>query len=132
MYVAYYIVNINVSILLRVVVNDSVFVFVGEPVTVGEGVRVTIDCSQLIDEATNNGSKNFTITWYNPYGTPHNDSCSTYFNVSADSMQLIFPNTSVSLAIDGHLVVDGNYTCEVCGDTDACINRSTLLYVCSE
>ena len=37
--------------------------FIGEPVIVPDDVRVTIDCSQLIDQAISSGVPNPAVTW---------------------------------------------------------------------
>ena len=39
-------------------INESVFVFAGEPVTVRDDMRVVIDCGQLIDRAISDGIPN--------------------------------------------------------------------------
>ena len=121
----------NIYMLLSyVVVNDSVFVFVGKPVVVGEDIRVTIDCSQLIDNAISNGTKNPTVTWYDTGGRPAVDGHAGYAEISADGRQCIFPSTFIPHG--AHLPIDGNYTCEVCSDPDTCVNRSTMFTVCGE
>ena len=103
-------------------VNVSVGVFVGEPVTVGEDVRVTIDCSPLIDEAINNGILNPTVTWFKDRAELSNGSAPNV-EISADRRRLIITNTS--LAVGGRLGTEGNYTCKV-------KNRISSSRVCGE
>ena len=110
-------------------VNDSVFVFVGEPVRVGEDIRVTMDCSRLIDDVINNGTQNTTVTWYDHIGTPIDGRyVASGAVISADGRQCIIPVTSIIPQYG----IDGDYTCEVCSDANACITRSTTLFVCGE
>lgn len=111
-------------------VNNSLTVYVGEVVRVGEEVRLTIDCSQLIDAAIGSGNLNPDVTWYGIHGLPITNLTSPYAEVSADNRQLIFPETLVPYG--AHLGIDGNYTCEVCSDADTCVNNSTTLYVCGK
>ena len=111
-----------------VVVNETVVVFVGEPVIVREDVQVTINCSQLIDEAINNGISNPNVTWYKDGVAITNSSHMNIF-ISADDRLCIITDTSLS--IDDQLGTAGNYTCEVC-NTTGCINETTSQFVCGK
>ena len=101
--------------------NDSLDVFVGEPVTVREDVRVTIDCSPLIDAAVSKGIQNPTVTWYKTGAVITNGST---VNV------VIFPDnrlciiTDTLLAVGGQLGTDGNYSCQVCTSMECNITNS--------
>jgi len=110
------------------VVNETVVVFVGEPVIVREDAQVTINCSQLIDEAINNGISNPNVTWYKDEVAIINGSHMNIF-ISSDDRLCIIANTSLS--IDDQLGTAGNYTCEVCSTT-GCINETTPQFVCGE
>ena len=116
---------------LLLVINGSVVVFVGEPVVVGEDVRVTIDCSQLIDEAIADGIPNPTVTWFRD-GDKLTNATVTAVEISADMRLCIITDTS--LAVGGQLGNDGQYTCEVCEDpTDKnCRNATTSNAICGE
>ena len=108
-------------------VNNSIFVSVGELIRVGEDIQVTIDCGQLIDDAINSGVQNPTVNWYDNHGTPI-DGRYTFSNavISADGRQCTIPHTSLPHRIG----MDGNYTCQVCSDANTCINASSYYFVC--
>ena len=92
-------------------VNESVAVFVGEPVLVSTKVRVTIDCSPLIDRAIANGISNPTVRWFRD-GFELSNGSATNVEISANRRLLIITETAVS--VGGRLGNDGNYTCDVC------------------
>ena len=114
--------------LFYVVVNESLVVFVGEPIVVGEDVRVTIDCSSLIDEATDNGIPNPTVTWFKDGAEISNVSVPNV-EISADKRFCIITDTL--LAVGGQLGNAGQYTCEVC-DSTICMNKTSHLFVCGK
>ena len=109
-------------------VKESLVVFVGEPVRVGEDVRVTIDCSRLIDEAIDNGITNATVTWFKDGAELSNGSIPNV-KISADKRFCIITDTS--LAVGSQIGNAGQYTCEVCDGT-ICMNRTSHLFVCGK
>ena len=113
-----------------IVINKSVVVFVGEPVTVRQGVRVTIDCSNLI-QARDGGITNFNVTWYKD-GIVLSNGSATHVLISKDRSLCIITDTL--LAAGGQIGTDGNYTCEVCpsGSSGNCTSRNTCQAVCGE
>ena len=111
-------------------VNESLVVFVGEPVVVGEDVRVTIDCSRLIDEAIAIGIPNPTVTWFR-YGNELTNATVTNVEISADMRLCIITDTI--LPVGGQLGNEGNYSCQVCEDvTENCRNKTTCSAVCGK
>ena len=104
---------------------------VGEPVTVGEDIRVTIDCSPLIDQTIAGGIPNPTISWFKD-GDPLTNGSAPNVEISEDGRLCIITDTL--LAVGGQLGNDGNYTCQVCADTNVanCKNRTTCNAVCGE
>ena len=112
-------------------VNESVAVFVGEPILVNTEVRVTIDCSPLIDRAINNGVPNPTVRWFFDGRELLANGFATNVEISADRRLLIITGTVVS--IGGQLGNAGNYTCDVCTDfmSPNCRN-TTDNTICSE
>ena len=112
-------------------INGSVVVFVGEPVVVGQGVRVTIDCSRLIDEAIAGGIPNPTVTWFRG-GNELTNATVTYVEISADMRFCIITDTL--LPAGGQLGNEGNYSCQVCADpTDQnCRIETTCNAVCGK
>ena len=117
--------------LYYIVVNESVVVFVGEPVVVGEDVRVTIDCSRLIDETIAGGIPIPTVTWFRN-GNQLTNATVTNVQISADMRLCIITDTL--LAVGGQLGNEGNYSCQVCANsTDPnCRNGTTCNAVCGE
>ena len=113
-----------------IVINKSVVVFVGEPVKVREGIQVTINCSNLIQQARNGGITNFNVTWYKDGVVLSNESANQVL-ISKDRSLCIITDTL--FAFRGQVGNDGNYTCEVCppGSAD-CTSRSTYQAVCGE
>ena len=110
-----------------IVINNSLAVLVGEPATVGEDVRVTIDCGLLIEEAINNGISDPNITWYKDGLELSNGSVQNVV-ISADRRFCIVTDTL--LPIGGTVGNNGQYTCEACNDTN-CIKTSRLI-VCGK
>ena len=113
-------------------INDSLVLFVGEPIVVGEDVRVTIDCSEVIDPVIAGGISNPTIRWIKDGAELTVNGSAPNVDISADRRRLIITNTL--LPVGGQVGNDGNYTCEVCDDsTDVnCRNRTTCNAVCGE
>ena len=109
-------------------VNESLVVFVGEPVIVGEDVRVIIDCSPLIDEAIDNGIPNPTVTWFKDGAELSNGSVPNV-KISADKRFYIITNTL--LTAGGQHGNAGQYTCKVCNNT-ICMNKTSRLFVCGK
>ena len=112
-------------------VNESVVVFVGEPVTVKEDHRVTINCSNLIQQARDDGITNPIITWYKD-GVVLSNGTAARVLISKDRSLCIITDTL--LAVGGQVGTDGNYTCEVCppDTSNNCTSRSTCQAVCGE
>ena len=104
-------------------------VFVGEPVTVRQDVRVTINCSEVIERviASTNVS-NPDITWYKD-GRPITNGSELNVVLSSDSRLCIITDTL--MAVGGQLGTDGNYTCEVCTN-ETCAGNGTNTTVCGE
>ena len=113
-------------------INNSVVLFVGEPIVVGEDVRVTIDCSEVIDPVLAGGIPNPTIRWIKDGAELTGNGSAPNVDISEDRRRLIINETL--LADGGRIGNDGNYTCEVCDDpTDAnCRSRTTCNAVCGE
>jgi len=108
--------------------NNSLTVFVGAPVIVGEDVQVTIDCGLLI-ENTNEIGQTPTTTWYKNEQTLSNGSATNVY-ISQNNKLLILTKTALSLGF--RLGTTGDYTCEVCSNTTNCINETSIHIVCSE
>ena len=114
----------TIHALFYLVVNGSVDVFAGEDVVVEEDVRVTINCSQLIDA---NEISNASITWYKD-GALLTTGSAISAVISADGRYCIITHTL--LPVGGQLGTDGNYTCEVCNTPTTCTAMTTCLAVC--
>ena len=115
---------------IYIVVNESVVVFVGEPVTVREDVRVIINCSKLIDDVIANGIINPNVNWFKA-GYPLSNGSAVNVLISADKRLSII--TDSLLAVGGQLGNDGDYTCEVCApNSSSCRNMTTSHVVCGE
>ena len=110
-----------------VVVNNRVEVNVGQDVIVNrEGIRVTIDCTQLIN---NIGVQNTTVNWYKDGVTITNGSA-VNVAISNDDRLCIITNTL--LTVGGQNGTGGNYTCEVCDGTTNCISKESTHVVCGK
>ena len=111
-------------------INESVVVFIGEPVIVPVYVRVTIDCSQLIDQTISSGVPNPTVTWHQN-GLEISNGSAPNVVISADRRLLIITDTL--LAVGGQLGNDGNYTCNVCRNfmSPNC-SKTTPVDICGE
>ena len=107
------------------VIDEEAFEFVGKPIRVRQHVKVTIDCSPLIDAV---GGTNPVITWYKD-GLKLSYNTAPNVAISEDMTQCII--SSSLLAVGGQLGTDGNYTCEVHNDTTR-ITDTSILYVCGE
>ena len=110
-----------------VVVNNSVEVNVGDDVIVNrEGVRVIIDCTQLID---NIGVQNPTVNWYKDgviiaYGSAVNVVTYFYNRLCVITKTLLHGFNQVGTS--------GNYTCKVCDGTTNCISKKSTHVVCGK
>ena len=111
------------------VINESLVVFSGDPVRVREYVRVTINCSNLIDEAINAGFPNPTVTWTKD-GIALTNNSQPNVVISADNRLCIITDTL--LAVGGQLGNGGNYSCEVCTTGVDCMVGPTCVAVCGE
>ena len=99
-------------VIFIIVIHDSLVLYVGEPIVVGGDVRVTIDCSPVIDLAINSGIPNPTITWFKD-GAELSNGSTPNVEISADKRRLKINDTGLQ-AIGGQIGTDANYTCEVC------------------
>ena len=109
-----------------------VAVFIGEPFTVEENVRVIIDCGLLIDATINNTRISDPITTWYKYGNPISNGSALNVEISWNNRLCIISYSK--LAFGGQLGTDGNYTCEVCTDVMRvnCSTNQTTGIVCSE
>lgn len=103
-------------LLFNAVMNDSVVVFVGEPIRVSEDVRVIIDCSLLIDHAISRGYMNPTVKWYRDGILLSNRTVRNVI-ISQDRRRCII-NATFFGGHGSQMVSYGdyNYTCEVNGN----------------
>ena len=124
--------NGDVCYFYFIVINNSVVLFVGEPIVVGKDVRVTIDCSPVIDPVIASGIPNPTITWTKDGVELTGNGSAPNVEISADRRRLIITDTL--LTAGGQFGNDGNYTCQVCNDSTNvnCRNRTTCIAVCGE
>ena len=121
---------IHKSLSLFIVINNSVVVSVGEPVITPEDVRVTIDCSPLIDEvAASTGIPNPTVTWFKD-GAVLMTGTAISVEISDDGRFCVITDTL--LAVGGQLGTDGTYSCEVCSTPINCQTNDTGAVVCGE
>ena len=112
-------------------INESVVVLAGEPVIVGDDVRVVIDCGQLIDRAIMSGIPNPTVNWLKDETLLDRNGSVPNVIISGDRRRLIITDTL--LAVGGQLGNEGYYTCDVCTDfTDSNCNITTPVCVCGE
>ena len=112
-------------------INESVVVFVGEPVIVGQDVRVTIDCSLVIDGVINTGVSDPVINWYKDGREIMNGS---ELNVVLSTDRSLCIITDTLMAVGGQLGTDGNYSCEVCTDSSLanCMTNFTDAGLCGK
>ena len=89
-------------------INDSLVLFVGESIVVGEDVQVTIDCSEVIDPVIVSGIANPTIRWLKDGAELTANRSAPNVDISADRRRLIITDTV--LAVGGQVGNDGNYT----------------------
>ena len=117
-----------------IVVNGSVFVFVGETVRVKEDIQVIIDCSQLIDAVINNGISNHTVTWFKD-GIPITNESTVNTVITADNKFCIINDTVLAgddqVGSSSNFGTGGNYTCEVCNVT-TCVDMTSPQIVCGK
>ena len=118
------------------VINGSLYVFVGKPVTVRQDERVTIDCGQLINktirnltnEIIGNETINPVVTWCLD-GREISNGSEINVIISADNRFCIITDTLI--AVGGQLGTKGNYTCKVCNN-NTCMIDTTVKEVCSK
>ena len=113
---------------MYVVVNNTVIVDVGQDIIVGEGVQVTTDCTQLINDVTNSGVRNLTVNWYKDGVNLATRSAPNVVLSNNDKFCII---TSTSLPVGGQNGTSGNYTCEVC-NTANCTSKMSTHTVCGK
>ena len=115
-------------------VNNSLYLLIGEDDTVRLNVHVTIDCKQLI-KCKEGGEcivDDPNITWIKDGLVINNGSVPNVF-ISEDKRRVIIV-TRITFTTHGQVGNDGNYTCKVCvgdGTTD-CEKKSSCLKVCGE
>ena len=102
---------------------------VGEAIIAREGVQVTINCTQLINNKINSGVQNPTVVWSKDGVTLTNGS-TTNVLISKDRKLCII--TSMLLTMSGRAGNDGNYTCEVCRGNTNCNSMKSSLIVCGK
>ena len=110
-------------------INQSLVVFAGEPVIVPEDIRVTIDCSPLIDAVAAEIGMAPIVRWYKD-DTILTTGSAINVEISDDGRFCVITDTS--LAVGGQLGTDGNYTCEVCMSPTNCETNITCAAVCGE
>ena len=112
-------------------INESVIVLAGEPVTVSDDQRVTIDCSEIINRAIMSGIPNPTVNWLKDGTVLDRNGSVPNVVISGDRRRLIITDTL--LAIGGQRGNEGNYICDVCTDfMDSNCNITTPVCVCGE
>ena len=111
-----------------VVDNNTVTVDIGEIVTVKENVKISIDCSKLIQFIISIGYTPV-VTWYRDSLEITNGS---NIVISKDNTLCIVLNTRLS--VGGQLGTAGLYTCEVCnnGSDTECVSNNSRHIVCGE
>ena len=98
-------------VLFYVVIDETVIVFVGEPILVNTGVQVTIDCGPLIDQAIANGISNPTVRWFKD-GVELLNGSAPNIKISADTRFCMINGTPTPSG--GQLIImDDIYTCEI-------------------
>ena len=109
----------------------SVVVLAGEPlITKVEGIRVTIDCGQLIDEMVDTtGITNPIVTWFKDGDILRNRTASNVI-VSANQRFCVIVDTF--FALGSQLGTDGNYSCEVCSSHTNCQRNDTSVAICGK
>ena len=108
-------------------VNESVVISVGEPVRVGYGIQITINCSKLINRTINDGVTNFTVTW-SKHGVVLLNGSLPNVIISADKLCII----TETLLILSQYEFDELYTCEVCKNVTDCESVITEVIVCGK
>ena len=110
-------------------VNNTVIVNVGQDVTVNrEGVELTINCTQLINDKIKSGVQNPTVKWYKD---GINLTTGSVPNVAISNDGSLCVITSTLLTMGGQSGTGGNYTCEVCNTTN-CISETSTHIVCGK
>ena len=112
----------------------SVVVFAGEPVITPPGIRVTIDCGQLIDEVVNTtGVINPSVTWFkNGDALLPNMHYALNVKISADKRFCVITESEYAYAGASGGGTYGNYSCEVCSTPTNCLRNDTCVAVCGE
>ena len=106
--------------------NNTVTVRIGEEAIVKENVKVSLDCSWLIDIVIDRNNTPI-VTWYRDDLEITNGS---NIVVSDDGVLCIVRKTQ--LAAGGQVGTAGLYTCKVCisGSDTECRNETTRQVVC--
>ena len=117
---------IHMYIHLCIVVNNSLEVNIGQPSIVRQGVLVTINCVELINQKISSGVQNPTVNWYKDGAVLTNGSQMNVV-ISSDHGYCIIDRTVLHAS-----GTTGNYTCEVCSGTTSCINKTSSQVVCGE
>ena len=117
-----------------VVVDNAAMVDVGQDIIVREGVQVTINCTHLINNKTNSGVQNPTVTWTKDGVTLTNGSTTngSAVNVAISNDDRLCIITSTLMTVGGQAGNDGIYTCEVCGGNTNCNSGMSSLIVCGK
>ena len=101
-------------------------VVVGDNVIVGVGERIVMDCGPLIDAT---GVSNPMINWFHD-GIKLSNKSGSGINVVISQDERLCIIIRTSLTVGGQIAIGGSYTCEVCSNSSACNNRSTIVDVC--
>ena len=112
-----------------VVVDNAAMVDVGEAIIAREGVQVTINCTQLINNKINSGVQNPTVAWRKDRLILKTGSDP---NVVLSKDRKLCIITSTLLTLGGQAGNDGNYNCEVCGGIRNCNNKKSNLVICGK
>ena len=112
-----------------VVVDNAAIVDIGEAIIAREGVQVTINCTQLINNKINSGVQNPTVAWSKD-GVTLKTGSDPNVVLSKDRKLCII--TSTLLTLGDQAGNDGNYNCEVCGGIRNCNNKKSNLVICGK
>ena len=110
-------------------INQSVFVFAGEPVIIPEDVNLIIDCSPLIDAFAAQIGYVPTVRWYKNE-TIIRTGCPINIKISDDGRLLTI--TGTELGSGSQLVAYNSYFCEACNRPTECLINDTNTGRCGE